>query len=165
MGEFTISQVLLILSGTGGFIVVLIKAFTFIGQQLDARGKRKDDRERHRLEDSVEARRLVLDYSERGERNTITELWKLNDDKDEETKELKTEIRELENKLKDAEKAERLNRPTIMRIYTYVRGIRTELDSLNVMVLNEEETNVFMRRFRNVKELIGKIEDVLSGDS
>jgi hypothetical protein len=52
----------------------------------------------------------------------------------------------------------------LRKIYSHIREMRTELDSLNVMVLDEEQTNVFMRRFRNVKEILNKVEAVLSGD-
>jgi hypothetical protein len=157
MGEFTTTQFLAYLTIAGGAIAGVIKIFTFISHQLDARRKRIEAREQKKLDASVEARRLTLDYSEKGERNTITELWKLVDDKDE-------EIKDLEAKLKEAEKAERLNRPTIMKIYGYVRDIRNEMDSLNIMLLSEEETNVFARRWGNIKVIIQNLEAVLSGD-
>lgn len=157
MDNLSLSQAIMGLSAAGGGVVVLIRIATFVAKELDARRQRIEDRDQKRLEASVEARRLTLDYSEKGERNTVTELWKLVDDKDE-------EIKDLEAKLKDAERAERLNRPTIMRIFHHVRAMRSELDHLNLLVLGEEETNIFMTRFRNTKEILGKIEGILSGD-
>jgi chromosome segregation ATPase len=157
MDGFSSSQFLLILSGASGAIVVLIKIFTVIAAELDARRKRHEAGEQKRLGEAVEIRRLQLDYTGKGTDTLVENLWKMIGEKEK-------EIEDLKKELDDSEKAERLNRPTIMRIYSHIREMRTELDSLNVMVLDEEQTNVFMRRFRNVKEILNKVEAVLSGD-
>ncbi len=153
MDGITLSQAISFFSAAGVLVFGLIKGFSLITHELDARRQRAEAR----IGDSLEIQRLKLDYSGKGTEALIEKLWKLNDDQEREIKELKAE-------LEDAEKAERINRPTIMKIFTIVREIRNEMDSLNIMLLNEEETNVFARRWGNVKIHLTQLEAVLAGD-
>lgn len=151
MGEYSASQYVLLFSGVVGGVIAIIKAGAFIAKELEARRQRK-------IGDIVEVRRLQLDYSDKGIERELIQAWKIVDEKDE-------QLAEVKAKLKESEQAERLNRPTIMKIYKHIRAIRLELDSLNVLVLDQETTNVFARRWNKVKAEMDEIEAILSGDT
>jgi chromosome segregation ATPase len=135
-------------------IPVLIRGLSFVTVRLDARKARLAAAETNRIADSIEVRKLEADTETRGNDSLVANLWKFIAEKD-------AEIAELKKEIEECEAAAKLNRPTINKIYAKLRAMRTEIESLNVMVLNEEETNVFMRRFNQVKLLLDETEGLL----
>lgn len=143
-------EIILALIGGGGFLAGLISLFNAIAVRLDARRKNKKEDKAEQFLHVSEAEKLKLE----GNKNAADLLWKIIEEKNAEIRELKTEV-------EDAEKFAALTRPNVIKLAADVRAIRKEIESLNVMVLSEEDTNVFMRRFQAVKVLLDDIESIL----
>jgi predicted RNase H-like nuclease (RuvC/YqgF family) len=143
-------EIIIAFLGGGGILAGLISALNFISARLDTRRKNKKEDREEALTHSTESERIKLD----GNKNTNDILWRVIEEKND-------EIASLEKKVEDAEKFATLTRPNVIKLAKDVRDIRKEIESLNLMILNEEETNVFMRRFQNVKVLLDDIEAIL----
>lgn len=152
--EWTPEKIVLAVLGSGGFITGIVMAFNAIAARLDARRKRLEEAELKRIADAVELKRLEAITGEKSSETLIQNLWKIIESKNVEIEGLKQEINECEKKAT-------LDRPVINQVYAKLRAMRREIESLNVMVLNEEETNVFMRRFNTVKALVEETEGLL----
>lgn len=138
------------LFGSGGFVLAGISLFKFINELLtQRRTKQKEE-----LADSTLLQRLQLEAGSKGQDNLTDNLWKIIGEKNAEIVDLKQEVR-------DCEKAEKLTRPAVSRIYECIRKIKNEMDSLNIMIMSDEETNVFARRWGNIKAIITDLEDSL----
>lgn len=116
---------------------------SFIVGRIDKRRERHKEEAEMELSHSAEADRIKLD----SKNSTEAALWKI--------------IEELKENLAEEKKFATLTRPNVIKIAGDVRAIRKEIESLNLMILNEEETNVFMRRFQTVKQLLDQIETIL----
>lgn len=143
-------EIMIAILGGGGLLAGLISLLNFIATRLDARRKNKKEDKAEQSLHTTETERLKLE----GNKNSIDLLWKIIDEKNIEICELKIEVT-------NAEKFATLTRPNVIKLAADIRLIRKEIESLNLMILNEEETNVFMRRFQNVKVLLDDIENIL----
>jgi len=157
--EFTVPQIVwtaLVSSGVVGGIWTL---FVFITGRLDIRRKRIAEERAKDISSSADIGRLKLE----SESHAHDLLWKIIEEHKQEIKDLRTEVRELKAELEAAENDERLKRPDVMHIYECVRQIKNEMDSLNIMLLSDEETNVFARRWGNIKTIMVDLESTLAG--
>ena len=152
--EWTTEKIVILIFGGGGTITGLVLLFNAIAARIDIRNERKKKADLDRIANAVEVKRLQADTDERSAETLVSNLWKLVETKNKEIAELKQEIEQLE-------KEGKLTRPVINQIYAKLRAMRKEIESLNLMILNEEETNVFMRRFGAVKMLLDEAEGLL----
>lgn len=144
---FTLSQIVITAIGSIGGLTGLISAAVAINKILTERRKVREQRQRDLIHDTIEGRRLDLEHSDRKEADALAAVWKIVD--------------RLEHENEDIEKLATLTRPTIVKIARNLREMRKEIESLNLMILDEKETNVFMRRFQRVKELLDETENIL----
>lgn len=151
--DFSWSQIALALFGSGGFIVGAVTLFKAFNDALAARRKRIDDKRRQEITNSAEFRRLDTDESDR----VVTNLWKIIEQERLENEELRAEVADLK-------RAEKLARPTISKVFRIIRQMRYELEQVNVMLLSQEETNIFVRRWNAVKQFADDLENLLAGD-
>jgi capsule polysaccharide export protein KpsE/RkpR len=122
----------------------------WISGRLDKRKERIKALSESEIANRTEMKRYELDAN-----NAVhTQLWEI-------IKEQKAEISELQEELKEVESTATLQRPAVNKIYANLRAMRKEIESLNLMILSEEETNVFMRRFQAVKLLLDETEGLL----
>lgn len=152
--EYSAKEIALAVVGGGGLIGGCVALFSFVAARLDARTQKTEADEKRRLADAVEMRRIEAEREGRDADALVENLWKLIGEKDSELKAQRLEIADLETKATT-------NRPMLLKVYANLRAMRREIESLNVMVLSEEETNVFMRRFQTVKVLLDDTESLL----
>lgn len=143
MDSFTSKDILLAFIGSAGILGGVMTVISFIVGRIDKRRERIREERDLEVSHSVGIDRVRLDSA------TATEaaLWKI--------------IQELKESLAEEKRFATLTRPNVIKIAADVRAIRKEIESLNLMILNEEETNVFMRRFQTVKQLLDQIETIL----
>lgn len=151
---FTVQEVVIAILGSGGLIGGLVVAFNAITSRLDARRKRLEEADQKKISTAIEGRRLEIESAGRGTDALIANLWKMIDDKDKELEEVKAELDECNKKYS-------FSRPVTTVVYRNARAIISEIEAMNVLVLNEEQTQVFMRRFTRMKELATEIQEVL----
>lgn len=144
--DFTTREVLLAILGSGGLIGGLISLLVFISSRID---KRRENIEKD-IHNSVEHKRLEHDKSSSVEQA----LWKIIDSKNK-------EIEILESKAKDLEATTALTRPIITNILSLIRSMRKELDSINVIMMGQEETSIFFQRWTAVKKGLDELEKLL----
>lgn len=152
--EFTTKEIILAVLGSGGFIGGFIAIFVFITARLD----KKRERDKALLESEItktsDMKRFELDSS-----NSVhSQLWEIINEHKAENKLLSEQVEELE-------RIAVLQWPTRLKIHANLRQMRKEIESLNLMILSEDETNVFMRRFQTVKVLLDETEGMLSAAS
>jgi peptidoglycan hydrolase CwlO-like protein len=101
--------------------------------------------------------RQSSDYHEyaTAQKNVVDALNKMLADKD-------AEIEKLQQKLNDGENKGILTLPKIQKLNAEIRTMREALSRLNVLVMSQEETNIFAERFATIKEGITHIEEILS---
>ncbi len=149
--EYSGFQIFVATAASSGLAGFLWTAFVFFNGKLEARRKRlKEEREKD-ISQAAELGRLKVDTDSRANEH----LWRIIDEKTLQIKELKAELEE-------AERAELLTRPIAMHVLECVRLIKNEIDSLNLMILNEHDTNVFSRRWGNIKAIIGDLENTVA---
>lgn len=138
--------------GSSGLVGGLWTAFVFFSGKLEARRKRLVEERAKEISSTADLRRIDIDTGAQGTKL----LWDI-------IAEQKAEIKDLRAELEAAEKAERLDRVSVMTIYECVRQIKNEMDSLNLMILSDHETNVFARRWGNIKTIMISLEATLAG--
>lgn len=148
--EFTTKEIILAILGSGALVGGIISALTFVSSYVDKRRERAKEKSNELIHDSIEAKRLQGELQTTKDNTVIENLWKL-------IEEYKREIEDLERDLKAAS----MSRATVNTVYRNIRAIRKEIESLNVMILSEEDTNVFMRRFQTVKQILDETENLL----
>lgn len=146
MEGFTGRELLIAILGSGGFIGGLVGLLSFLSSRIDKRRQRLDKEQHMHVSQSTDMRRFELDK----ENSVQQQLWKIIEEREAECKELETALKEST-----------LSRPQILKIGKNIREMRKEIESLNVMILDEEQTNVFMRRFQTVKQLLDETEGML----
>lgn len=161
MEEFTASQILLAALASVGGIGGLISAIVKIDGLVKARAKRLADGRKEELHLSVEGRRLELEATEKKEAREQENCWKLVDAKNQVIADLKKEIEDLEGELAETVKGAKLGRKTINQIYANLDAMKNELKHLNMMIWDDEKTNVFMTRFEAVQKKIEETENLL----
>lgn len=150
MGDFSWATIVVAAIASIGGISGLVSLVSFVAARLDNRRKRIDAQHDKRLHDSVEFKKL-----QGASDNTLIEnLWKIIADKDRENDELKAELDECNKKYS-------FSRPITTTVYQNARGIIAEIEAMNIMILDEEQTQVFMRRFAKMRELALEIQKVL----
>lgn len=152
--EFSLTQIVIAALSSGGILSGLVTLGVFINKLLTDRRKTRQDREDKVIHDSVESKRLELEFEDKHAAAVVDNLWKLLDARDRHIASLKTDLQVCEEQSS-------LSRPMLIQVYKNVRAIRKEIESLNVMVLSDEDTNVFMRRFQIVKQLLDETENIL----
>lgn len=153
--NFTPGEILAAFLGGGGIIGGVITALSFLSGRLEARRKRIEEKSKSALEKEVDVRRLENEIQYKGTDALVNNLWKL-------IEEQKIELKAKEAVIEEMEADEKLTRPAVMKIYECVRKIRNEMDSLNIMLLSDEETNVFARRWGNIKVIMCELEETLA---
>lgn len=154
MQEWTAKDIILTVLGSGTFIGSVIVVFNFITARIDARRQRIEATSQRKLADAIEVKKLEVEAEGREVDSVRAAMWKLLEERQGEITALKIEIEGLKRQAI-------LDRPLITQIYAKLRAMRKEIESLNLMVLSEEETNVFMRRFNKVKEILDETEGML----
>lgn len=150
--EYSTIQIVVAALGSSGIVGASWTLFVFISGKLEARRKKQEEDRKKEISNAADLRRVE---AETGESATKL-LWDL-------IRELKSEVKDLKADLEAAEQAEILTRPAVMHIYECVRQIKNEMDSLNIMLLSDEETNVFARRWANIKAIMVELEATLAG--
>lgn len=145
-------QLFVAAAGSSGLVGGLWTAFVFFSGKLEARRKRQIEERAKEISSAADLKRIDIDT---GAQSTKL-LWDI-------IAEHKAEIRDLRSELNAAERAERLDRVSVMQIYEYVRQIQNEMDSLNLMILSDHETNVFARRWGNIKAIMVDLKATLAG--
>lgn len=151
MEGFSWWQIFAAIGGSAGFITAIIAAFNAVTARLDARKKRIAGGVESKIANAVEVKRLQAETDGKTQDSLVGNLWKIIEAKE-------TEIAKLEKELEQTEQHSSLSRPTITKIYIQLRAMRKEIESLTVMRLDDEQTNVFVRRFEKVKECLDEIE-------
>lgn len=150
MIDLTPGEVVVAIVGSGGLIAGSISLFSFITGRLDVRRKRLKETLAKEISQTADMKRFDLDAT-----NLVhNQLWEI-------IKERDVKITALEGEIEVLDEKAILQRPTILKVYANLRAMRKEIESLNLMILNEEETNVFMRRFQTVKVLLDETEAML----
>jgi septal ring factor EnvC (AmiA/AmiB activator) len=148
--DFTWSQILsaalLSFGGMGGFITAIVK----ISGMVEARRKRIAEGKKDELHNSVEGRRLQLEQKSKDRE----EAWRI-------IAEQKSEIADLKKEIKELEDGRSFARPKVTQIYRNLRRMEEEINHLDVMVFDHEQTNEFMRRLGELKRLMGETRDLL----
>lgn len=143
-------QIILAVLSSGGIIGTIISVLIYASGRMDKRRERMDKQKQLDVSQTADLKRLELDE----DKSIEGALWRIIEEKNDEIAQLKAEVSDVTN-------TSSLSRPRVTQIYKAVRLMRKEIDSLNLMILNEEETNVFMRRFRAVKDYLDEIETSL----
>lgn len=154
--EFTWKEILVTALGSGGLLGGIITFFVFITGRLDARRKRIEDKKAIDISESVELKKLQVQSIQTDTGILITNLWAIINDQ-------KAEIKCLTDELANCEDGDRLSIANVNRIFEYIRQIKNEMDSLNLMLLNDEETNIFAKRWGNIKSIMIDLEKLLNG--
>lgn len=155
--EYTWKEIIFAALGSSGLIGGVVTAFVFVAGRLDARRKRMDDARSEAIHDSVELKKISMDAALQGNEAIVTSLWRIIEEKNKELAALKAD-------LDDCEKGDRLSNRNVNKIFASLRSVKNEMDSINIMVLGEEETNVFARRWHNIKHILDDLEKTLEGD-
>lgn len=150
MEGLTLKELVLLITGSGGLIGGIVAAFVFTTSRLDKRRERIKEKQRQDISESADMKKFELD----SQNSVHDHLWEIIREKD-------AEIQRLSNEIEDIEKTSTIQRPVVLKIYANLRSMRKEIESLNLMILSEEETNVFMRRFQTVKVLLDETEGLL----
>lgn len=144
--DLTIREILIAILGSGGIIGGLFVAFNFIAGRFDKYRERK----KMNISEAAEIRRVELQVKAQSDNDLVTNLWKL--------------VEAGRKEIEELERAERLARPTVVRVYRIIREMRAELDKLHIMVLGEQETAIFAKRWNNIKKLADQLEAIIAGD-
>lgn len=149
MGDFSWGQILigLLSAGAMGTFIAFAK---LVSDRLDKRAERMRAKKKEEIDGAVEVKRLEME----GKHSASDELWRINEWQAARIKELEAELEEQETKYS-------FSRPTVTKVYANIRAIRKEISHLNLMVMSEEDTNVFMRRFGEVLTLLDETESIL----
>lgn len=133
-------ELFLAISGSGGIIGGLVTLAVFVYSRIDKKKERQSS-----------------DYHEyaTAQKNVVDALNKMLADKD-------AEIEKLQQKLNDGENKGILTLPKIQKLNAEIRTMREALSRINVLVMSQEETNIFAERFATIKEGIAHIEEILS---
>lgn len=154
MEHLTTTEIILAVLGSLGGLAGLVSFAAFVGTRLDIRRKRIQTATDKQNNDSVESRRIQLEYDGKDKESLVTNLWKMVD-------QLKARNVELEDEADENDKQFSFNRPVKTKIDQKARSIVSEIDAMNVLMINDEQTQIFMRRFSKVKELAIEIQDIL----
>lgn len=92
-------EIVIAIFGSGGIVTLIVAMVAGIGKLLKERTARAADRERQKLIDSIEIKRLDAEVSEKKEETLIENLWKL-------IKEAKAECDDLKTQLEKCEEAD-----------------------------------------------------------
>lgn len=150
MLEFTAKEIIVMVLGSGGFIGGLISLFVFITGRLDKRKERTKEELKTQISQSADMKRFELDSS-----NAVhAQLWEIINAQ-------QTHIANLEKDAEELEAKAILQRPTILRIYANIRAMRSEIDGMNVLIMSNDDTSVFMKRFSALKTLLNETEGML----
>lgn len=142
--DFTISQIIITAIGSIGGLTGLVTAAVFINNVLSERRKAREERDQRRISESAEGRRLELEFSGKQNDSVRDEVWRI-------IAEQKIEIEKLEAEIERCEVEAAFSRPKVAKMYTNLRLMEEELNHLNMMVFDQEQTNVFMKRLANAK--------------
>lgn len=135
-----LKELLIVVSGSVGIIGGLIPVAVFVYSRLD----KKKEQHAGDLHEYNDAQKSVVDA-----------LNKMIETKD-------AEIAKLQAKLESTENKGILTLPKIQKLNAEIRTMREALSRLNVLVMSQEETNIFAERFATIKEGIAHIEEILS---
>lgn len=135
-----LKELLIVVSGSVGIIGGLIPVAVFVYSRLD----KKKEQHAGDLHEYNDAQKSVVDA-----------LNKIIETKD-------AEIAKLQAKLESTENKGILTLPKLQKIMAEIRTMREALSRLNVLVMSQEETNIFAERFATIKEGIAHIEEILS---
>jgi len=135
-----LKELLIVVSGSVGIIGGLIPVAVFVYSRLD----KKKEQHAGDLHEYNDAQKSVVDA-----------LNKMIETKD-------AEIAKLQAKLESTENKGILTLPKLQKIMAEIRTMREALSRLNVLVMSQEETNIFAERFATIKEGIAHIEEILS---
>ena len=135
-----LKELLIVVSGSVGIIGGLIPVAVFVYSWLD----KKKEQHAGDLHEYNDAQKSVVDA-----------LNKMIETKD-------AEIAKLQAKLESTENKGILTLPKLQKIMAEIRTMREALSRLNVLVMSQEETNIFAERFATIKEGITHIEEILS---
>jgi len=135
-----LKELLIVVSGSVGIIGGLIPVAVFVYSRLD----KKKEQHAGDLHEYNDAQKSVVDA-----------LNKIIETKD-------AEIAKLQAKLESTENKGILTLPKIQKLNAEIRTMREALSRLNVLVMSQEETNIFAERFATIKEGIAHIEEILS---
>ena len=148
--QFSISQILYALGGSGGLIAI---SFTILKWIYPRVAKHLAERRAQRLIDqsqSVEMRRLDND-----EEQIIHNEYKAI------IQEKKDECERLEKKIKELESNHSLSRPTMTKIYSAMRGVGRQIDNVENLVRTDEtkeniiiEIGVLQQKFEELDKLL-----------
>ena len=133
-------ELFLAISGSGGIIGGLVTFAVFVYSRMDKK-KEHQSAEHHEYADA--------------QKNVVDALQKMLDSKN-------AEIERLQNRLSDGENRGILTVSKIQKINAEMRLMREALSKLNVLIMTDEETNIFAERFAAVKEGIKNIEKIIS---
>jgi hypothetical protein len=130
----------LAISGSGGIIGGLVAFAVFVYGRMDKK-KEMETTDSHSYVD--------------GQKNIVDALNQILESKN-------AEIARLESKLTEGEGKGILTLPKIQKISAEMRVMREALSKLNVLIMNDEETNIFAERFATVKQGILNIEHIIA---
>ncbi len=135
-----LKELLIVVSGSVGIIGGLIPVAVFVYSRLD----KKKEQHAGDLHEYNDAQKSVVDA-----------LNKMIETKD-------AEIAKLQAKLESTENKGILTLPKLQKIMAEMRIMREALAKLNVLVMSQEETNIFAERFATIKQGIVNIEKIIS---
>ncbi len=157
MEDFTTPQIILAgfvsLGGISGFVAFA----SLVAARLDKRRERLKEGRKEQLD----ARKLELESEEKKDAREREDCWKIVDAKNQQIADLKGEIKGLEDELAETVKGSKLSRKMINQIYENLASMKNELKHLNMMIWDDEKTNVFMTRFAAVQAKIDETEALL----
>ncbi len=130
----------LAISGSGGIIGGLVTFAVFVYSRMDKK-KEHESANYHEYADA--------------QKNVVEALNKMLESKN-------AEIERLQHRLDEGEDRGILTVPKIQKINAEMRTMREALSKLNVLIMNDEETNIFAERFSTVKQGIANIEKIIS---
>jgi septal ring factor EnvC (AmiA/AmiB activator) len=149
MDDFTTREILFGLLGSGGVLITLLKVAKSISDRIDARRKRIDANQASQISQTAELKRLKIDADE----DIYDRFKELLTEREKEIKELKAELK----KCQDAP----TNQKLIDEMYRTLRIILNEIDAMNMLFLNERDTQIFARRFKAMHDAAKEMRDKL----
>jgi septal ring factor EnvC (AmiA/AmiB activator) len=149
MDDFTTREIILAVLGSGGILAALLKVAKTVSDRIDQRRVRAQQQQQSQISQTAELKRLKIDADE----DIYDRFKELLGEREKEIKELKARLLEWENKPTDQK--------LIDEMYRTLRIIINEIDAMNMLFLNERDTQIFARRFKAMHDAAKEMRDKL----
>jgi hypothetical protein len=149
MDNVTAKEIFIAVMGSAGLIGGLLTVAKFVSERVDQWRTRNQQKRQADVSQTAELKRLKIDADE----DIYDRFKELLSEREKEIKDLKAKLLEWENKHTDQK--------LIDEMYRTLRIIINEIDAMNMLFLNERDTQIFARRFKAMHDAAKEMRDKL----